>query len=393
MLEVDEALSRVLDSIAPLGTESVPYQESLHRVAAEDILVTRPQPPFANSAMDGYAVRAGDIDGDGPFTLNVVAESAAGGTEPISLGPKEAARIFTGGPMPRGADAVIIQEDVIDGVTRATPKAGDHVRRAGVDLESGQPIVRRGEVIGIGELANLATQGVLNPRVFTKPRVAILCTGDELVEAGPKPGFGQITNSSAPMIAGAISTYGALPIPCPAAPDDLERTKEAIANATRQADLLVVTGGMSVGDYDFAAVAMQELGTVAFHTVRMKPGKPLAFGTIEQTAVLGLPGNPVSSFVGLELFGRPAIRGLGGYNQIHRPRIHANLACDVRRNRNRPEYIRGRFEGAQFHPFRRQGSNDLSSVIAVEGLALIDAGEGSVHAGAEVVVFDLRRAQ
>lgn len=391
MLEVDEALRLVLEGTGPLGLESVRFTQSLGRVAGQDVAVTRPQPPFSNSAMDGYAVRASDLVGAPPFPLNVVAESAAGRRDRLVLGPKEAVRIFTGAPMPEGADAVIIQENVTNGAAQVNASVGENVRQTGVDLAAGTLIVKKGETLGPGEIANLATQGVLEPKVFRRPKVAVFSTGDELMPPGPEPGFGQITNSSVPMLAACLQTFGAEPIVEAPVRDNLSLIKEAILRAIQGADLLVVTGGMSVGDYDFAATAMRELGTVAFHKVRMKPGKPLAFGRIEDTPVLGLPGNPVSSFVGLELFARPMVRTLSGCQTLARPRTTQPLANGVRRNRSRPEYVRGRFEAGGFRTFPRQGSNDLSSLLAVEGLAVIDSGDEPMVAGDPVSIVDLRR--
>ncbi|MEO0815478.1 MAG: molybdopterin molybdotransferase MoeA, partial [Myxococcota bacterium] len=275
--------------------------------------------------------------------------------------------------------------------TDTRPKAGAHVRARGEDIQDGQCLVPRGATLGPGEIANLLTQGVLESEVVRQPTVAFLSTGDELVPPGPEPKFGQVTNSSVPMLAAAARRWGAKTQEHPPLPDRLERITEGFLAAARGVDLLVVTGGMSVGDYDFAARAMSEIGGVSFHSVRMKPGKPLAFGRIEGTPVLGLPGNPVSSYVGFELFGRPAIRALGGHADVHRPRTTLRLGEEVKRLRSRPNYLRGRIDGDVFTPHRRQGSGDLSSVLGVDALGIIEQGEGQLAKGDRISALDLRR--
>lgn len=391
MLSVELAIEQMLSALAPVGLEHVPLLESLGRVSAHPIEATRPQPAFSNSAMDGYAVHSEDFSGDGPYSLHITAESKAGDRQPVQLAPGQAARIFTGAPMPEGADAVIVQEEVHDGTTVRRPLAGEFVRPQGEDIPAGECILRRGQAISPGEIANLAAQGVVEPVVFKQPRVALLSTGDELIPPGPEPKLGQTTNSSLPMLAAATQRSGAIPQIQPAVPDALDPIKAAMLEASEHADLLIVTGGMSVGDYDFAAVALRELGDVLFHRVRMKPGKPIAFGHIDQTPVLGLPGNPVSSFVGFELFGRPAIRTLAGFSQVRRAQITAELATAVTRNQNRVEYLRGFFRDDRFHPHARQGSGHLGSLLNVEGLAQIDPGDSVVPAGEVAHILDLRR--
>lgn len=394
MLDVADALVRVLDGLAPVGSETVSARDGVGRVAAVEIRATRPQPPYANSAMDGYAVCTTSLRGDPPFELDVVGESAAGRRDRPHMRAEEAYRIFTGAPLPVGADAVIVQEDVSDASGRllanVAPEVGAHVRHAGEDIARGQLLIQPGQVLEPGEIANLLTQGVLALQVFRKPRVAFVSTGDELIEAGPEPAFGEITNSSVPMLAAAARQWGAETREYPPLVDDLDTIIEGFRAAARDTDLLVVTGGMSVGDYDFAAEAMNALGSVSFHKIRMKPGKPLAFGTIGEVPVLGLPGNPVSSYVGFELFGRPAIRKLAGHTKLLRPTVRAPLAQPFPRLRSRPNYIRGAFDREAFVPHARQGSGDLSSVLGVEGLAIIDVGEGEVPAGEAVTVIDLR---
>ncbi len=396
MLDVADALGRVLESLEPLTSERVAAHDAVGRVAAEEVRATRPQPSYANSAMDGYAVCTSGLPGEPPYELNVIGECAAGRKDRPKMGPDEVFRIFTGGPMPEGADAVIVQEDVREDrgrlIATEKPTPGRHVRLQGEDIAAGQTLIRPGEVLRAGELANLLTQGILEPLVFKRPQVSFVSTGAELIEAGPEPAFGQVTNSSVPMLAAAAREWGASSREHPPLRDDLETIERGFLEAAKGSDLVVVTGGMSVGDYDFAARAMLALGPVSFHKIRMKPGKPLAFGKIGNVPVLGLPGNPVSSYVGFELFGRPAIRKLGGYNSLLRPTVRAPLGRAFPRLRSRPNYIRGAFDGDTFVPHARQGSGDLTSVLGVEGLAIIDVGEGEVQEGEEVEVLDLRRS-
>ncbi|MEL7304623.1 MAG: gephyrin-like molybdotransferase Glp [Myxococcota bacterium] len=395
MLEVEQALEIVLTGLAALSTETVALAEASGRVLAEPLDALREQPAYANSAMDGYAIRYQDVEGTpGPARLTVVGESPAGSRERLTVTRGEAVRIFTGGPLPRGADTVVIQENTSNNETsltvNAVPSLGENVRGRGDDTKHGQRLIEAGVRLGPGEIANLALQGVTRPCVYRRPVVGLLSSGNELIVAGPKPDFGQVTNASSPMLAACVQSFGGVARATHPIPDDLAAIRTALVEAAQHTDLVVITGGMSVGDYDFAARAMREEGTIDFHRVRMKPGKPLAFGTIQGTPMLGLPGNPVSSFVGFELFARPAILTLAGRVDIHRRRHRLRLTRSVRRNRSRPEYLRGMIRDDGFEPHLRQGSNDLSSVLGIDGLGILPAGDDEANAGSTLDVIDLR---
>ncbi len=395
MLEVEQALEIVLRDLGALGTEAVPLADASGRILAEPLDASREQPAYANSAMDGYAIRYQDVkDASGPVRLTVVGESPAGSRKRLGVAPGEAVRVFTGAPLPHGADTVVIQENTSSKEASLTistvPSLGENVRRQGDDIQHGQRLLEAGAGIGPGEIANFASQGETRPRVYRQPVVGLLSSGDELIPAGPRPDFGQVTNASSPMLAACVQSFGGLVRSAHPLPDDLAAIRAALVEAAQHTDLVVSTGGMSVGDYDFAARAMREEGTVDFHRVRMKPGKPLAFGTIRGTPVLGLPGNPVSSFVGFELFARPAILTLAWRRDIHRPRRRLRLKRSVQRNRSRPEYLRGVIRDDDFEPHLRQGSSDLSSVLGVDGLGILSAGDHEANPGSTLDVIALR---
>ncbi|MEM6733804.1 MAG: molybdopterin molybdotransferase MoeA, partial [Myxococcota bacterium] len=251
MLEVEDALARALDGVAPLGTERVSTSDALGRVCAVDVYATRPQPPFANSGMDGYALRTADLQGDPPFDLAVAGESAAGRRTPLSVGQGEAIRTFTGAPVADGADAVVIQENTEhDGDSVRVllrPEPGANIRPRGEDISDGQHLIERGQLISPGEIANLLTQGLTELEVFRRPRVHLISTGDELIPPGRAPAFGEITNSSIPMLAAVARQCGAIATELATIRDELELIKAGFEKAAKDTDLLVVTGGMSVG--------------------------------------------------------------------------------------------------------------------------------------------------
>lgn len=394
MINVTDALKLILDDILPVSSEQVTLCDTHGRVAATTVDVVRAQPTFSSAAMDGYAIRQDDLRGSESSTFKVVGESAAGASNVPTIHEGQAIRVLTGAPLPNGANAVIPQESVTveDGriLVAAAVWPGDHIRRQGADLTFGQSIVSTGDVLRAGEIANLAAQGILNPEVFRRPRVAILSSGDELIDAGPEPTFGQVTDCTTPMLAAAVQAAGGIAHWSSPLPDQLDAIRNGLREAAETADLIVLTGGMSVGDRDHTRQAMENDGQLSFHRVNMKPGKPVAFGRVHTVPVLGLPGNPVSTFVGWELFGRPALRRLSGHREAERPRRWVRLGQDITRDRERPEFVRGYVRYECFIPHPRQGSADLSSILNTDALGVVQPGMDPFVQGTSIEIIDLR---
>ncbi|MEO0428807.1 MAG: gephyrin-like molybdotransferase Glp [Pseudomonadota bacterium] len=393
MLSVDEARARVLSLVAPFGTERVALTEAAGRMLAEDAIAIRAQPPFAASAMDGYAVRAAEAAAGA--TLAVAGESAAGHRAPMALPPGAAIRIFTGAPMPEGADSILIQEDAErdgDRITvREAPAPGAHLRPAGADFAEGYRLTAPRH-LGPREIGLLAAMNVAEPAVSRRPTVAIVPTGDELVWPGEHPGPDQIIASSAPALAARVAAAGAVPRLCPIARDTRESLLAAL-DAARGADILVTLGGASVGDHDLVAEVLGDAGlSLDFYKIRMRPGKPLMAGRIaDGPAMLGLPGNPVSAMVCAELFLVPAIaRCLGWPADALAPRLLTGiLAHDLGANGDREHYMRATLawdaDGrARLTVAGRQDSS-LQSVLA-DASALVRRmpGAGPLPAGSAV---------
>jgi molybdopterin molybdotransferase len=345
MITVEEALKRVLASAeAPLDEEKVALELAYARVLARDVKALRTQPPFANSAMDGYAVRAADT---ATAVLTVIGESAAGRAFDRAVGPGEAVRIFTGAPMPEGADAIVIQEDVRrEGERIAVPAAalaGDNLREAGMDFHAGEALIPAGRRLTPRDVALAAAANHTELAVRRRARVAILATGDELVAPGGTLGPAQIIASNNYAVAGLVEACGAVAIDLGIAVDDLGALKEAVDRARgAEADVLVTLGGASVGDHDLVQKALVAAGMeLGFWRIAMRPGKPLMHGKLGAMRVLGLPGNPTSSTVCAVLFLRPLIRALHGEADpgadLSQP---ARLAVDLPANGPRQDYMR-----------------------------------------------------
>ncbi len=395
MISAEEARRLATEGLAPIDVETLSLVEALHRAVAADIVATRALPGFDNSAMDGFAVRHADVQGERP-SLSVRMHVSAGAIPDRALEPGEAARIFTGAPLPEGADTVVMQEDAeVEGETVTftdVPPARSHVRYRGEDIAPGEPVVTRGMELHAGRIAMLAAQGHGSLDVYRRPRVAIVPTGDELVPIGADVGPGQVPNTNAPMLAAQVRDAGGEPWVFGPVRDELAGITQAMREAAAGADLVLTTGGMSVGDFDHVRHALSADGELSFYKVAVKPGKPLGLGRLEGTPILGLPGNPVSAFVGFELFGRPMVRTLGGYATTDRPAFSAPLAREVRRNRTRPEYVRcDILADGTLSPWPKQGSGILSSLLHADALAMIPAGPDVVAAGSTVQAVDLRR--
>jgi molybdopterin molybdotransferase len=366
LLSVADALGRVVHGAERLGDEIVSVFDALGRTLAEPVVAKRTQPPFASSAMDGYAVIAADATVGAQ--LDVIGEAAAGHLFPGKLKPGQAVRIFTGGAVPEGADCVIIQENVARVGTRVhvreDVKPGQHIRAAGIDFKGGDLLLSAGSALSTRSLALAAATGHLRLQVARKPRVGVLATGDELVSPDAAPGPGQITASNTYMVAGVVAAAGGEPIDLGISPDTLPDIQRAVRRARSDgADVLITTGGASVGEHDLVQEALKNEGMkLDFWRIAMRPGRPIMYGRIGDMRVIGLPGNPVSAYTGALLFAVPLLRALQGRTDIHHPLEHAVLGADLAANDWRADYLRARLsvtdDGPSIAtPFPRQDSS------------------------------------
>ncbi|MGZ4193865.1 MAG: molybdopterin molybdotransferase MoeA [Solirubrobacteraceae bacterium] len=397
LISINDAQRLVLDAVSPLGSESVALDDALGRVLAQDVAAAGDVPPFPCSAMDGYAVTAGEAG----RTLTVVGESRAGTPSARRLAEGEAIRISTGAAVPPGATAVIPQENVIangsDAIETAAPVApGEHVREAGEDMLEGTVVLRAGTALGPVALGAAAAAGVGTVAVARQPRVSVLCTGDELRAPGEPLGPGEIHNSNAPMLTGLAQRLGAVTAPARRLADDREATTAGIGEALEESDVVLISGGVSVGPHDHVKPALDALGVAeVFWSVSLQPGKPTWFGvpTAGHPLVFGLPGNPVSAVVTFSLFAAPALAALQGAPSPAPPRATAVLGTDVKRNPRRDQMIRVRLESdddaVRAFPNGAQGSHILTSLLGADALALIPAGDGTVPSGATVALHAL----
>ncbi|MCP3389449.1 molybdopterin molybdotransferase MoeA [Bradyrhizobium sp. CCGB12] len=378
LMPVSDALAAVLAGAEPLPDEMIALAEAFHRVLAHDVAARRTQPPEAMSAMDGYAVRAADaatIDSK----LTVIGEVGAGRPFAGAVGGGEAVRIFTGGVVPDGADAVVIQEDTVADGKRITVKeaaiAGRHIRPAGVDFSEGDVLLRKGSRLTERDLALAAAMNHPQLAVCRRPKVAILATGDELVMPGTTPGHGQIVYSNGYALHALARSEGADTIDLGIAADTLEATTAGIRRAREGgADILITTGGASVGDHDLVQQALRDEGiSMAFWKIAMRPGKPMMHGRLGTMRVIGLPGNPVSSYVCAFLFMVPLIRALSGRSVIHHRHERAVLGRAVDANDMRADYLRARLEERDDGtlvalPVHHQDSSLLANLAAAQAL-------------------------
>ena len=397
MLTVEDARERILSRIAPLGIERVEIMGALGRVLAEPIVARATIPPWPNSSMDGYALRAQDTNGE-PVELAVVGRIIAGAMPSRALGAGESMRIFTGAPLPEGADAVVPQEDVAASGDRVTVRGriapGAYVRPAGEDVRAGDVVVKPSGVIGAAEVGLLATLGYAQVRVYRRPRVAILSTGNELADLGSQPGPAQIPNTNTYSLMAQVIEAGGEPVNVGVAPDQLEAITERVRWGLAASDVLVTSAGVSVGELDLVREAL-ERGGVELHLwqVSMRPGKPITFGTRGDRPVFGLPGNPVSAMVTFELFVRPALRRMAGAEMIDRPRLRARALERIANPGSRRGYLRVTLTaGADGYGARltgEQGSAILRSMVLADGLAIVGP-DTTIAAGEPVDVIVLR---
>ncbi len=395
MISVDEALSRLLALIDPVPPEQIALAEALGRVLAEDLASRRSQPPFAVSAMDGYAVRAADLSRV-PIELRIIAEVPAGAGFDGRICEGEAARIFTGAPIPAGADTIVIQEDTERRGDRVvvleTATRGRYVRRQGLDFAEDEVLLRAGRRLTARDIGLAAAMN--RPWLFVRrrPRIGILSTGDEIVMPGDPIGPYQIVSSNSLALAAVVTACGGLAISVGNAPDDPEALRQ-IAAATRGVDMLVTTGGASVGEHDLVRGALAPDGfELDFWQIAMRPGKPLMAGRYRGTPMLGLPGNPVSSFVCAMLFLVPAIEKLSGAVPKDHPSSSARLGSPVGANDNRQDYLRARLARAEdgveeVFPFEIQDSSVMRLLSAADCLIIRPPHAQAAAAGENVPIL------
>jgi len=397
VISVDEARRHILDTCRELAPRSLALHDALGCVVAEEIVADEDVPPFANTAMDGYAVRAADTAG-APVRLVVVATLAAGAAPDAAVGQGQAIRIMTGAPMPEGADAVVMVERtraVDDGdavIIEAVATPGDHVRGPGEDLRQGQDVFGPGTVLTPGHVGVLASLGRQTAMVVPPAQVGVLSTGDELVAGGGQLRPGQIRDSNRPTLLALVAQAGCHPVDLGVVADDEAALAEAITRGAAACDALVTSGGVSVGDFDYVKAVLDRLGRMQWWQVAVRPAKPLAFGVVGDTPVFGLPGNPVSSMVSFELFARPALRQMMGHSVLDRPRVTAvadeamDRGPDGKLHLVRVVADTGDDNRWHVRPSGAQGSHVLSAMARANALAVLPDGPG-VDAGATVEIM------
>jgi molybdopterin molybdotransferase len=401
-IELEQARGIIMEHAAALGSERIPLRDALGRRLAEDVRSAASVPAFDNSAMDGFAVRAADTRGarpGAPVALQVAGESRAGRPAAATLGDGEAIRISTGAVVPAGADAVVRVEDTRsdDGSVHVEEEieAGRDIRWAGEDVEPDRVVLRKGARIGTAEVGVLASLGAPLVLCHRRPRIAVITSGDELLEPGQEMRPGGVYDSNGYSVSALAEAAGAETFLDGPVPDDLDATREAISTSL-DSDLIVLCGGVSVGEHDHVKQALADLGVEErFWGVALKPGKPTWFGTYGATLVFGLPGNPVSAMVTFVLLVRPALMALGGSRpQQWRPTV-ARLSCDYDKRPGRTHAVRCRLDldenGWHAHPTGPQGSHILTSMLGADCLALLPAARGPIAAGERVEVELLDR--
>ena len=399
VLEVEEARDRILSTVSILEEEMVPTLDAVFRVLTEPITADRDVPPATNAAMDGYAIRAEDAT-DVPVRLTLIGDVAAGHMPDRTVGPGEAMRIMTGAPVPSGADTVVRFERTREHEGQVeilkSPSHGKNVRQAGEDVREGETVLQAGTVLRPQEIGMLSALGKLNVQVYRRPRVAILATGDEVVPPHQTPGPGQIRDANSYTVAAQVQAYGGIPMMLGVAHDREELVRQGVRDALeREADLIVTTGGVSVGDFDLVKQILAAEGEMHFWSLNMKPGRPMAFGVVNGVPLLGLPGNPVATMISMELFGRPAMLKMQGFTDWWRPVVRARLQTPIERKDNRRHYLRVQLHetpaGLEASLTGDQGSGILNSLLLADGLAVIPEDANRLPAGSEVDVLLLPR--
>jgi molybdopterin molybdotransferase len=402
VITVAEHLSRIVETVQRLPPISLDLFEAQGHVLAQDVTSEVPLPGFRNSAMDGYAVHSADVSEaspTAPVRLPVAGDIAAGNTGALSLARGQSMRIMTGAPMPDGADAVV-QVELTDGglstvaVSAAVP-AGQHVRPAGEDVTVGDLVMRSGTILGPRQLALLAAVGTGEVRVTPKPRVVVISTGDELLEPGTRPGFGQVVDSNSLMLVAAVRELDCLPFRVGCVRDDVSTIRSTIESQILLADALITTGGVSMGAYDTVKEVLSSVGTMRFDKVAMQPGMPQGFGVLGEDGipVFNLPGNPVSAMVSFEVFVAPALRLMAGRPQQETPLVTAVAADDWTAPADKVQFARvvlcQNGSGLSAAIAGLQGSHALGSLAGANALAVIPAEVTAVRAGDQVSCLPL----
>lgn len=386
MLTVEDALERLLGGLAMTEVERVPLADALGRVpAATPVVATHGVPPFANSAMDGFALRVAD----GAAARRVIGESRAGGPPAPAVEPGTAVRIMTGAPMPDGADSVVPIEEASESggslAIRAVPRPQAHVRAAGHDIAPGAAVTLPAGPITASAIGLLAAMGHADIEVRRRPRVAILSTGDELVSVGAPLGPGQIHDANGPALGAAVAEAGGEPVALRRARDDPREVEERVGDAAGAAELLIVSGGVSVGQHDHVRGVIERLGSLDFWRIAVQPGKPLAFGRVGSTPVIGLPGNPVSALVTFELFVRPMLRRMLGLAGDGRPHVTARIHEELAKDPGRRAYLRVRVctdaGGYRAVSAGGQASSQLLPLAFSNALLVVPEGLAATHPG------------
>jgi len=379
LIPVDDALKKLLgDVVASQETEIIPLAQGLNRVLAQQPVSIVDVPPQDNSSMDGYVVAAASLSVDGPTKLIVSARIAAG-DDPAPLGKGELARIFTGANIPKGADTVIMQEQVeVEGrqvILPANVKKGQNIRPKGQDISAGELLCPQGRKLQPADLGVLASGGISEICVFKKLTIAVLSTGDELQEPGEEPQAGKIFNSNRAMLNALIEQLGMQVFDIGRVADTLEDTIAALSKAAAQADLIISTGGVSVGEEDHIKAAVNTLGQLNMWRIKLKPGKPLAYGRVAGTPIFGLPGNPASALITFSLFARPYLLKLQGGLPVSPLRFKVVANFEHLQGGTREEYLRGVFTAGEVVPFKNQSSGMLSTASRANGLIVIPVGQ------------------
>jgi len=398
---VDEVRSEILDRIRTLSPIELHLQEAFGCVLAQDVVAELDMPSFSSSAMDGFAVRAADVEKatqDEPIELRITGRAPVGRQPEATVGPGEAVRIATGAPIPAGADSIVpIEFAVAQGDSAVVVKGfleGANIRPAGQDVRSGQVLVPHGRRLAAPELGLLASSGHASVLVYPRPRVVIISTGDELVEPGRPAAFGMVRDANSFTLYGALREAGAVPYVAGIVRDEADALRDEVLGLATRADCFISSGGVSVGERDVVKKAFFRRGEITFYKVGMQPGMPQGFGAIDNVPYFGLPGNPVSVFVSFEVFIRPALLKMMGRRDIFRPEIWAVLESDVAGPKNKIQFARvrvwrerGQWRAASTGP---GGSNLLGTVVKANGLAIVPVGTDVAEAGSRVRVMLFR---
>lgn len=404
MISVDEHLAHIIDEVAPLAPLELALLDAHSCLLAEDVVAAVSLPPFDNSAMDGYAVRSADLDpvrAGTAVTLPVVGDIPAGTASPLSVQPGLCVRIMTGAPLPTGADVVVPVEMTDGGIAKVridrAPDVGAYIRRLGEDVQAGDTVAVAGSHLGSARIGLIAAVGRTAVAVRPRPRVVVISTGSELVEAGAHIGPGQIADSNSYALTAAAREAGALAYRVGIVPDDPNRLLETLEDHLIRGDCIVTSGGVSVGAYDVVKEVLSRLGTVRFDRVAMQPGMPQGFGRIgaDGVPIFALPGNPVSALVSFEVFVRPALRRMLGAEPISRPTVSAVATAPMRSGKGKRQYVRAvlsvQDDRYVVQPVGGSGSHLMGAMAAANGLVVIDEDVTDVAAGSPVTVMMLER--